>query len=75
MSSERTDSQCAKIKAWLQEGRELTSWDAIRMWGCTRLASRVHDLRNRGINIEVRMRPLADGTRIAVYTLAKDNKS
>ena len=73
--SERTDSQCGKIRAWLQEGNELTSWDAIRMWGCTRLASRIHDLRDRGLNIKVDMRPLADGTRIAVYTLEKDNKS
>jgi hypothetical protein len=62
-------SQCDKIKAWLEEGRCITSWDAIMMWGCTRLASRIWDLRERGLNIKKRRKVCASGKIVAEYYL------
>lgn len=60
-------SQCDKIKAWLEEGRCITSWDAIMMWGCTRLAARIHDIRERGIDVKVRKKITPKGTIVAEY--------
>lgn len=34
-------SQCAKIKAWLLQGHKLTSLEALKLFGCMRLASRI----------------------------------
>ena len=62
-------SQNDKIQAWLEDGRSITSWDAIMMWGCTRLASRIHDLRERGLDIEVRRKIVPSGATVAVYSL------
>ncbi len=62
-------SQCDKIKAWLEEGRPITSWDAIMMFGCTRLASRVWDLRERGLDVKKRNKITPKGTIVAEYYL------
>lgn len=62
-------SQNDKIQAWLLDGRSITSWDAIMMWGCTRLASRIHDLRERGLDIEVSRKITPSGASVAVYKL------
>ena len=60
-------SQCDKIQAWLLEGRTITSWDAIRMFSCTRLAARIHDIRERGIDVKVRKKITPKGTIVAEY--------
>lgn len=60
-------SQCDKIQAWLEEGRSITSWDAIMMFGCTRLAARIHDIRERGIDVKVRKKITPKGTIVAEY--------
>ena len=67
------DSQNGKIRAWLLEGHEITSWDAIRMFRCTRLSARIMDLRDEGLDIVSKRRITADGTSIAVYSLKKVN--
>jgi len=64
-------SQNDKIQAWLEEGNSITSWDAIMMWGVTRLASRIHDLRERGLDIEVHRKIVPSGASVAVYSLRK----
>lgn len=67
-------SQNAKIRAWLLEGKEITSWDAIMNFGCTRLASRIYDLREQGMDIKVKRRPTAKGGTVAVYYLEEEDK-
>ena len=62
-------SQNEKIRAWLLDGKEITSWDAIMMFGCTRLSARIFDLREQGLNITVRKRIAPNGANIAVYSL------
>jgi hypothetical protein len=48
----KTVSQKQKVLNYLLKGRTLTSMQAIRWWGCTRLASRINELRKVGWNIE-----------------------
>ncbi len=64
-------SQCTSILAYLRKGKCLTSWQAIQMWGCTRLAARRLELEARGHKIPSVMRKLPDGRRVAVYRLVR----
>ena len=65
MSSE---SQNAKILAYLQEGNKLTALNALKLFGCMRLGSRIFDLRERGHNITKEMITLVNGKRVAEYS-------
>ena len=67
---ESSESQCAKIKDWLESGNTLTSIEALQMFGCFRLASRIHDLRDRGVNIAKTMIYGPNGKRYAQYSIA-----
>ena len=61
-------SQCKQILAWLQVGKTLTSIQALTQFGCFRLASKLHDLRQRGIDICKRMvKNPNNGKRYAEY--------
>jgi len=56
------------IIKWLKPiGRTLTSWQAINKWGCTRLAARVVEIREMGIQIESRMVTNKSGKRYSEY--------
>lgn len=46
-----TATQRAALLAALLAGRRITPQDALREWGCFRLAARVHELRNAGHDI------------------------
>ena len=65
-------SQNDKIQAWLLDGNSITTWDAIMMFGVTRLAARIHDLRERGLNIEAKRRIVPSGTTVCVYSLKQE---
>ena len=43
------------ILDYLRKGNNLTSLEALDMFGCFRLASRISDLKQRGYNIDVTM--------------------
>jgi len=45
-------SQLNKIKQKLQTGASLTAIDAFEEFGCFRMAARIADLRNQGMNIK-----------------------
>ena len=66
-----TSSQCSKIRAWLEAGFSITSLQALRMWGCMRLASRICDLRERGLEIETTKVKTSTGKWVTEYTLKK----
>jgi hypothetical protein len=68
-NSMSSESQCAKIKDWLESGHTLTSIEALQMFGCFRLASRIHDLRDRGVNINKTMIYGRNGKRYAQYSI------
>ena len=45
------ETQCNKIMAHIKEHGSITSLDAMNEYGIMRLASRINDLRRRGIPI------------------------
>lgn len=47
-----TDSQTKKIKKHLESGEPISALDALNKYGCFRLAARIYDLREEGMNIE-----------------------
>ena len=63
-----TASQNQAILQHLQAGHALTHKDAMRMFGCSRLAARINDLRMRGYHIVTEF--IADGRkRFARYRM------
>ena len=66
-----SDSQCKMIKDWLEKGNTLTALEALDMFGCFRLASRIHDLRDRGINITMTYVQGLNGKRYAQYSIVQ----
>lgn len=62
-------SQNKQIAAWLLQGNTLTSLEALRRFGCMRLASRICDLRERGMNIKVEKVTTSTGKRVALYRI------
>ena len=55
MTDPSKESQVKQILAWLQSGKELTSLDALRLFGRFRLSARIYDLTNEGHVIESEM--------------------
>lgn len=65
-----TASQNNRIAEHLHKGLTITSLEALKLFSCMRLASRIHDLRERGENIIVEKVKLANGKTVAQYKLA-----
>lgn len=63
-------SQCDMIIAYLKKGYSITQLDALNLFGCFRLASRVHDLRERGYNIIACRITTPMGKRVCEYVLS-----
>lgn len=51
--------------------RGITSREALRLLGCARLASRIHDLRDEGYSISVETVKVGNGAHVSRYRLAK----
>ena len=66
-----TDSQNALIKGWLLNGYSLTQLEALTQFGCFRLAARIADLRDKGLNVVTDMVTLENGKRVARYTVKR----
>ena len=66
-------TQIETVLAHLRRFRRagITSLVAFDKYRITRLASAIRDLRQRGVAIETELRKSADGSRYAVYRLAK----
>lgn len=47
-----SNSQRAAIRVFLERGNSLTALQALNHFGCARLASRIDELRQDGMNIE-----------------------
>ena len=52
---EGTQSQNKLVKEWLEQGNAISTFTAIRKWHVTRLAARVCDLRESGMEIYGKM--------------------
>ena len=62
-------TQCAQIKDWLVKGNKLTSLEALNLFGCMRLASRIHDLRETGLAIHTERIQVASGKYVVQYSI------
>ena len=62
-------TQLENIREYLERGGELTPLDALRQFGCLRLAARINDLRRDGLAIDT-LASEAKGKRFAAYRLA-----
>lgn len=70
-NAQSSQSQCKMIEEHLQKGLSITQLDALRMFGCFRLASRIHDLRDKGYNIIANKIKTNSGKWVCEYTLKK----
>jgi hypothetical protein len=64
-----TMSQTTQIANYLNAGRKLTPIDALNKFGCFRLAARIADLRNDGMNIKTTIVKLKNNKQIAQYSV------
>jgi len=62
-------SQTQAIKQHLESGQAITPLEALQQYGCLRLAARISDLRDQGMNIRTDIIELND-KRFAKYTLS-----
>ena len=73
-----TTSQCEKILRHMKDFGFITAMDAMQEYGIMRLASRIGDLRRRGIGIisetKTGKNRYGDTVHFAVYRLAEEDK-
>ena len=62
-------SQTTQIANYLNKGKKLTPIDALNKFGCFRLAARIADLRNNGMNIKTTIVKLKNKKQIAQYSV------
>lgn len=68
-NKQSSNSQNALIRAWLKAGKTLTSLEALNLFGCMRLASRINDLRKQGLNIHTERIMTTTGKRVTRYSI------
>jgi hypothetical protein len=62
------EAQNKAILRYLQKGKTLTGLQALRLFGCARLAARIYDIKHMGHKINKEMIK-SRGKRIARYSL------
>ena len=62
-------TQCDLILDHLQRVGPLTPLDALQLFGCFRLTSRIWDLKQLGHDIHTDTKKLPNGKSVAVYSL------
>lgn len=66
----RTSSQCKAILAYMEQHRDgITARDAMQELGVMRLAARISNLKDEGVEIETTMEKGEGGVRYARYRL------
>lgn len=61
------ESQNKAIKAHLKKGKCITAMQALNQFGCFRLAARIKNLKDEGMDIRKIMMKNTEGKRVAVY--------
>ena len=61
-------TQNQQIKSYLEKGKTITPIQALNKFGCFRLAARISDLRNDGLNIATKI-VTKEGKSYASYRL------
>lgn len=60
-------TQTNEIKTYLKMGYRITAIDALQKFGCFRLAARIKDLKDEGMEIDKVMVETVSGARVAQY--------
>ena len=61
------ENQTKMIKSHLDQGQSITAFEALQLYGCLRLASRMHDLKQSGYTFHKEMVTVGNGKRVAEY--------
>lgn len=69
---ESSQSQNKAILAHLKEGKTITGIEALRLFDCFRLPSRIHDLTKQGVAISRKYIITDTGKRVMQYSLAQN---
>lgn len=64
-----TESQSQAILRYMQQGNEVTALDALLRFKCMRLASRIRDIKDSGVDIADRWITRDDGKRFKAYRI------
>ena len=71
-------TQCEMILDYMQQGHSITPLDALGKFGCFRLDSRISELRERGVAIEVKKVTYTNGSgvkkSIASYSIKREEE-
>lgn len=70
-NKKQAHTQCNMIAEYLSNGYSITSLEALKMFGCMRLASRICDLRERGYDIATCKIKTETGKWVTEYTLKR----
>jgi len=62
-----TESQSQAILRYMRSGYEITSLEALKLFNCMRLAARIADIKDMGIEITDRWITRDDGVRFKAY--------
>ena len=62
-------SQTQQIHDYLKSGKPLTAIEALELFKCFRLASRISDLKRQGYTINSELITTSTGKRVAQYSL------
>ena len=65
----KEESQNKQIKTYLESGKSITALEALDLFGCFRLASRMNDLKKMGVKFKSEPFYTKDGAKIAKYSL------
>lgn len=63
-----SQTQNQEILQYMRDGTPITQMDALRLFGCARLAARINDLRQHGARISTDY-VVSNGKRFASYRL------
>jgi len=69
------ESQNELIRKWLESGKRITPLEALHEFSCFRLSARIYDLRQKGMRILARTKPIMAGGKtkyITEYNVTKD---
>lgn len=71
LNEKESRTQCNMIADYLRKGYSITSLEALRLFGCLRLSSRIWDLKERGLNIQKKTIVLPNKKRVCEYFIPK----
>jgi hypothetical protein len=61
--------QNSKILSYMLLGNSISAYEALQLFGCFRLAARIHDIRKMGYAINKETMDTQSGKKVAVYSI------